>query len=157
MKYMRRALLLLWGGFILLNGCSPSPEPISYGTDSCDYCKMTIVDAKFSSELVTRKGKVYKFDSIECMAGFTIENKMTAEKVHSLWVMPIESPQQFMNVDQAVFLHSEAIRSPMRMGLAAFPDLQAAQKVQADYQGEILTWEEVIQLVEKQWLDKSKH
>ena len=28
---------------------------------------MTIVDNKHSAELVTTKGKVYKFDAIECM------------------------------------------------------------------------------------------
>ncbi|RMD99433.1 MAG: nitrous oxide reductase, partial [Calditrichaeota bacterium] len=90
--------------FSWLVSCSPSPQPISFGQDSCDYCKMTIVDPKFSSELVTRKGKVYKFDSIECLAGFVMEKMPDRNKIHSLWVANFNQPDQFLPAATAVFL-----------------------------------------------------
>ena len=47
---------------LLLNGCSKGPKPIDYGNDGCHFCKMTIVDKIHGSELITEKGKVFKFD-----------------------------------------------------------------------------------------------
>jgi len=54
----------------LLTACSHEPDPIRYGKDACAHCKMTIMDKRFSAELITAKGKVFKFDAAECMAGF---------------------------------------------------------------------------------------
>lgn len=43
------------------------PTPIKLNTDNCDYCKMTIADLRFASELITEKGKVYKYDDLSCL------------------------------------------------------------------------------------------
>ena len=59
---------------VLFTSCEVGPEPIRYGEEGCQYCKMTIVDKQHASELVTTKGKVYKFDAIECMINFKSEN-----------------------------------------------------------------------------------
>jgi len=55
---------------LLFISCSTKPQPIQYGKDVCDHCKMTIVDQKFGGEIVTKKGKAYKFDDLICMAKF---------------------------------------------------------------------------------------
>ncbi|MDH5605047.1 MAG: hypothetical protein OEY51_13950, partial [Cyclobacteriaceae bacterium] len=47
--------------------CTPKPEEIKYGEDLCHFCSMAIVDDKFSAQYVTKKGRAYKFDAIECM------------------------------------------------------------------------------------------
>jgi copper chaperone NosL len=52
----------------LLIGCNPKAEKINLGKDQCAECKMTIVDPKFGAEIVTKKGKVYKFDDTHCIA-----------------------------------------------------------------------------------------
>ncbi|MGB5288980.1 MAG: hypothetical protein WBN42_10875, partial [Ignavibacteriaceae bacterium] len=49
----------------LLASCGSKPEPINYGKDECEFCRMQISDNRYGAELVTDKGKVYKFDSIE--------------------------------------------------------------------------------------------
>ncbi len=51
----------------LLSSCQPRPEPIHYGQDACDFCRMTIVDKQHAAQMVTEKGRVYKYDAIECM------------------------------------------------------------------------------------------
>lgn len=40
------------------------PKDFLLGSDQCDNCKMTITDIKYGTELITEKGKVYKFDDI---------------------------------------------------------------------------------------------
>ncbi|MCB0620489.1 MAG: hypothetical protein KDC41_17650, partial [Saprospiraceae bacterium] len=51
----------------LFLACRPAPQPIEYGSDLCDYCKMTIVDRQHAAEAVTGKGRAYRFDAIECL------------------------------------------------------------------------------------------
>ena len=46
------------------------PEPIAYGKDSCSECKMTIIDPKFGGEIISKKGKIFKFDDTHCLAKF---------------------------------------------------------------------------------------
>src|SRR5690606_12451098 len=55
---------------LLFTACKPEAQAIDYGFDSCTHCKMTIADNRYGAELVTQKGKVYKFDAIECLAAF---------------------------------------------------------------------------------------
>ena len=58
--------------------CNSGPQPIKLGQDACSFCKMSIADNHFGAEIMTKKGKVYKFDDMHCIAGFmkanTIDN-----------------------------------------------------------------------------------
>ncbi len=70
---------------ILITGCEPKPQPIHFGSDQCDYCRMMITEQDFASQAVNNQGRAFKFDSVECMAAFdlTAENR---DNIHSLWV-----------------------------------------------------------------------
>ena len=59
---------------ILISACSKGPQPINYGEDECEFCKMMVMDKRYGAELVTDKGKIYFFDSIECLVGY-LDNK----------------------------------------------------------------------------------
>ena len=50
------------------SACSKGHQPINYGEDECEFCKMMVMDKRYGAELVTDKGKIYFFDSIECLA-----------------------------------------------------------------------------------------
>ena len=65
-------------GLMLITGlsCSTDPEPISFGVDQCTLCRMNISDSKFGAEIVTKKGKIFKYDAAECML-----NAMNMEKI----------------------------------------------------------------------------
>ena len=128
-------LSLLW-----LAACQSGPEPIAYGTDNCQHCKMTISDNRYGAELVTQKGKVYKFDSIECMAGFLNENE-AGTSAKTLLVTDYTTPGQLLEVNQAVFLQSEQMPSPMGMYLTAFSNNETASQFAAEKAGKLLTWE----------------
>src|SRR5215212_5688861 len=45
----------------VMQSCSVGPQPIKYGSDACEFCKMTIMQKKFANEWVTDKGKVFRF------------------------------------------------------------------------------------------------
>jgi len=65
---MRRLLPLFFLLLLLFAGCRPKgPVAIEYGQDICAFCKMIIADPRFGAEVITKTGKVYKFDSVECM------------------------------------------------------------------------------------------
>jgi copper chaperone NosL len=135
-----------------LAGCSaPGPVPIMYGTDACDYCRMIIADQAFGCERVTRKGKVSKFDSIECLAASESGPGEDSLAVHSRWVTDFARPDRFLNLEQAIIVLTEQRNSPMGVGLVAVGDRDGADRVTADQGGRIISWEEAKQLVTERW------
>ncbi|ACO03413.1 MAG TPA: hypothetical protein DEP48_00320 [Persephonella sp.] len=131
-----------------------APVPIDYGVDKCDYCQMKIMDDRYGAELVTSTGKVYKFDSVECLAGFYLKNKDRL-KIHSLWVTDFQK-KNLIPAQKAFYLHSKDLPSPMGMNLSAFASEDELKIVKEKYGGEILKWEDVLTLVKEKWLNK-KH
>ena len=128
---------------LLFSSCEPQPKAIEYGFDSCEHCRMTISDNRYGSELVTQKGKVYKFDAIECLTAFQEENKKEAAM---LLVTDFTDPEKFIDAQEAWFLQSKALPSPMGMNLNAFKEKATAEKFQQEHDGKLLTWEEISKL-----------
>ena len=56
---MNKLVVLLF--IVTIVSCDVKPQAIAYGEDACHFCRMTIVDRQHSAELVTVKGKVYKY------------------------------------------------------------------------------------------------
>ncbi len=130
-----------------LTGCAPGPTPIRYGEDQCDFCRMTILDERYGAELVNSNGKIYRFDSIECLASHVETGDIDEEHVHSLWVADFGMPGTLVELQEATILHSQNIASPMGMNLAAFGPLMDHDKAVNAFGGTTLGWEEVLSLV----------
>jgi copper chaperone NosL len=107
---------------------------------------MTIADERYASQLITRRGKVYKFDSVECLAGYYV-NDIAADEVASLWVTDFHTQSRLIAVEEAFFLRSKDLRSPMGMNLTAFGDGIAPETILNSFIGEVLSWNEVVELV----------
>jgi len=123
---------------ILAGACSPKPKPIEYGADACAYCKMTIVDKQHAAEAVTTKGKVYKFDAIECMINFSQQEK-EMEFAYQL-VNSFTEPGEMKAVSETTFLISKNLPSPMGAYLSAFSQRETAEKMQREKGGELYDW-----------------
>jgi copper chaperone NosL len=132
-------LIGMWIGFM---ACSSGPEPIRYGEDACDYCRMGIVQPQYGAELITAKGKVFKFDAVECMIRFAQEDEKAKEAKNFL-VSDFFNPGELVAVEKARFLHSKKLPSPMGMFLTAFGDVQSAEDSQQKLGGRLLEWEEL--------------
>lgn len=155
MKTIRLILPLLFAG-ILLNACEPAPQPVHIGSDNCDYCRMMITDIEFASQVLNQQGRAFKFDSVECMAAFD-QTKTDGMEVHSLWVPNFLQPDEWLPAGEATYLHSETLRSPMGLFLSAYASRQEAQNMQEEYGGQLLTYEGVRQLVQREWLQQGGH
>jgi len=132
----------------LLSSCSPRPEPFVLGTDECVTCKMGVVDLKFGGEILTRKGKVYKFDDIGCMIRYMKSGILNPHDIEQTLVMNYEKRNEFINVDDAVLIASPLTRSPMGFNLAAFTNRDAAAKYIEGTTGKIFSWSELYQQVD---------
>jgi copper chaperone NosL len=102
---------------------------------------MTIVDAQHGAEAVTSKGKVYRFDAIECLANFTEQqqNKSFA----FLLVNDYHSPKELIDAKTSHYLISKKLPSPMGAYLTAFREKSAALEMQKAKGGEVFDWDEV--------------
>jgi len=135
----------------LVSCASRGPAEIHYGQDQCDYCKMTIADRSFGSELVTSKGKVFKFDSIECLAAYAQIKTEEKASVKSMWVTDFNNPETFVRVDRATIILSERQNSPMGVGLVGFSSSSRAESFVSERGGRILNWPETCELVAGAW------
>jgi copper chaperone NosL len=139
MKYLLIATLCL-----ALTSCTVEPEPIRYGEDACHHCKMTLVDKKFGAELVTQKGKIYKFDDVNCMLSFfnSVEDA-TNEFSHKL-VVDFSQPAKLIEANNAFYLKSPKIQSPMASHVAAFENEKDMKATKEELSGIYLVWGELV-------------
>jgi copper chaperone NosL len=118
---------------------------------------MIITEPEYASQILNKHGRAYSFDSIECMAAYDIRNEATAEMdIHSRWVPDFEGNTDWLPAEKAVYLHSETLHSPMGLFLSAYPDNQTADSFKNTYQGDILTYDGVKQLVNREWNPASR-
>lgn len=143
---MKNQLLMYFaiGFLILFSSCDKTPDEIRYGDDQCNFCQMTIVDKAHAAQLVTDKGKQFKFDAIECMINQLIENKSIEQQTHML-VADFGSPGSMVNAEEATYLVSEQIKSPMGANLSAFKNKAKAKEIQEEYTGNLFDWNGIIE------------
>src|SRR5690606_2316835 len=98
-------LLLLLSAFV---GCGGGPEPIRFGEDACDNCRMIISDRHFGGELVTGKGKAFKFDDLSCLWQYKTRHKLSDDLLTAQLVIDYNNPGVLMDAAGACFLQSPA-------------------------------------------------
>lgn len=138
MKYF--ALLLIISIFI---SCNTEPQPLVAGKDECYFCKMPVADLKFGAEIITTKGKFYKFDDTGCMISFLKANEL--EQIKEIFTVDYSASQKLLNVKEAIFLISENLRTPMNSGIAGFASRQQAEYFHKEFPGGIMNWEQLRQ------------
>ncbi len=126
----------------LFVSCSSGPKPIEAGKDECSFCKMIISDPRFASELVTKKGKVYKFDDLHCLNSFSKSGTLTDSSGRSIYLVDF-STGDFIKPQESLFLKSESLKSPMGSNIAAFLNSDSLNYYHRQSGGGIVHWEEV--------------
>ena len=121
--------------------CSIESEPIEYGRDACSFCKMNIVDRQHAAEIVTNKGKAFKFDAIECMMRDI--KKRNEDEIALFLITDYSTPGKLVDAKKSTYLISEAIPSPMGANLSGFESKENALKVQKEKNGKLYNWEEL--------------
>ena len=128
---------------IVLASCSAEPEPLAFVKDACYTCKITLMDNKYGAEIVTKKGKVYKFDDVNCLMNFYKSKYEPVENIAHVLVIDFSDPEHLINALDAHFVQSEHVRSPMASNVAAFNSMESLNKFNSDWKGKELKWSDL--------------
>jgi copper chaperone NosL len=131
---------------MLLPGCDGGPQAIDFGKDACAECNMNIVDKRFGAEFVTGKGKVFKFDDVNCMVEFIEREPHAGDTAARRFVVAFNEGGALVEEDHLVFVKHKNLRTPMRSHVAAFRDKDTAQATLDDLGegGSFLTWQDIM-------------
>ena len=133
---------------LMISACDPRPDAIRYGEDKCAHCLMTIVDPRFGCEMVTEKGKIYKFDAVECMVSYLNKPDNNPVPAAHLLTNTHDKPEQLTDVLDCVFLISLELPSPMGMYINPFHSEVKAIETQKRHGGTIYSWDELSDVIQ---------
>ena len=127
---------------LFLQSCKGGPEALNYGKDACFGCKMTLTDQRFGAEIVTKKGRVYKFDDLNCLADFLKKGNIAPENIDQTLAVDFLNAGKFVAIEKAFFLKNEALKTPMRGDVATFSTAADRESVKKQVGGGTeLSWE----------------
>lgn len=138
------AMVLIFS--VTMVSCNTGPEPLKTGVDNCHFCKMTISDVRFGAEIVTKKGKVYKFDDTRCLINFMKKGDVQSGEIKNTYLTNYAGIHQLIEVNNALLLQASELRSPMGGNVAAFDNTDSLQVIQKRFAGNTVTWNELIKL-----------
>lgn len=160
----RILIIILFAGFITVT-CTQEDAPnnnpvllntnsvdIDYGTDICSFAKKPIKTVRYGGKITLENGDIHKFMSVECTAGFYLEmdDKTT---IKSIEIVDFAHGQQYLPVDELVFLQSKLRPSPNGLFLTAIDrsNTKMKQYIYDAYPGTFMSWAEVTELVQEEW------
>ncbi len=128
---------------ISITSCNSSPDAIILGKDNCSYCKMPFSDARFGAELITSKGRVYKFDDAHCLFAFIDENSGIVKGNSKIYFVDFADKHAFLPAQNAMYLKSDAFHTPMNGNIAAFQSPDSLRAAIQKFPGIMLTWNDL--------------
>ncbi len=131
--------LLLLGGACTV----PGPRPVVLGSEACAHCHMTVADDRFIAQLVTSTGKVLIYDDPGCLATALRDGVVADDQVRSLWVTNYLEPAALLDANEAWFVQSDRVHTPMASGLVALPSKAQADSLAAALSGTVIRWDAV--------------
>jgi copper chaperone NosL len=128
---------------LFMFACSVEPEPLQYGKDACHHCKMTLMDNKFGAEIVTKKGKIFKFDDTNCLIDFIKSGQIPDKDIAQCLITDFSSPGVLIEAKTAFYVKSEQIKSPMASNIAAFQNRTNLDSHNDSWKGQQLSWSDL--------------
>jgi copper chaperone NosL len=129
---------------ILFFSCSVEPVPLQYGKDACYHCKMILMDKRFGAEIVTTKGKIFRFDDTNCLLNYINSGQVNESNIAQCLITNFASPGVLIDARSALYVKSEQIKSPMASNIAAFNSKTTLQSHNNSWQGEELNWNDLM-------------
>ena len=129
---------------VSLSSCSSGPQAIAFGQDACDDCRKTNMEPQFASEILTKKGRAYKFDDVHCLRNFLKKGTVASADIAHTYCIDFNDKKTFIPAEAASFVTSEQIKSPMNGNTAAFGTKAAAEQTANTVHGQLITWNELM-------------
>ncbi len=123
------------------SSCEHKPKAINLNKDNCHNCEMTISDKRFGAEILTKKGRVHKFDDLSCLLRFL--QRDSTQKQAIFYVTDFITPNKLIDASSAIFIKGQNVNSPMGGNIAAFTSLDSAKVYAEKLDAQILNWKEV--------------
>lgn len=105
---------------------------------------MTISDVRFGVELITKKGRIYKFDDTRCAVNFINNGVVPTGQIKNIYLSNYAGDHQLIEANTAFLLKAEGLRSPMGGNIAAFNNNDSLAVIQKRFGGNTLTWNQLI-------------
>jgi copper chaperone NosL len=105
---------------------------------------MTISDNKFGAEILTKKGKVYKYDELHCLMAELSEKNVEISSVKDFYFTDYSNNHTLVRGPEGFYLKSDNIKGPMGGNIAAFSGKDKLMEVQEELGGEEINWNELI-------------
>lgn len=118
--------------------CTSGPSPIVFGEDECSECKMKISDHRFGAEVITQKGKIKKFDSVECLVDYLNNNQQ--QEIAGSYVIDFLNPKVLLDANTSGYLISKKIPSPMGGFISSYTNSDIAKTQQNKSGGQVYSW-----------------
>jgi len=103
---------------------------------------MTISDRRFGGEILTQKGKVYKFDDNHCLTDYLKSNFLSASDIKEIYLVDFANQGELVPTGESLLMKSEELRSPMGGNIAAFRQIDSLEKYKQLFSGELISWEQ---------------
>ena len=123
--------------------CTAQPEPLRPGIDNCYFCKMSVSDLRFGAELITAKGKIYKFDDMHCLLSFLKSKAVEEKQIKEVYLTDYAGTHALIPASAAYLFSSEDLRSPMNGNIAAFSNESDMEKTRIQMNGKVVKWSEL--------------
>jgi copper chaperone NosL len=138
----KTAVLLFALSFCFFSCTDAKAVPIKLNVDNCDFCKMSIADGKYGAEVITQKGRAYKFDDIMCMVNYSKENAAT--KIKAYYVHNFTQDNNLIPAETAFFISGGDIHSPMGGNIIGFSSESDAKEIAKKLNAEMTTWNAIL-------------
>jgi len=139
------SIVVALAAMMTMSSCNVKPEAIVTGKDQCCFCKMTVSDPKFGAEIVTVKGRNYKFDDMHCVLAFINNKMLEVKEIKEVYLTDFASADhQLIKATEAALMQSEKLNSPMNGNIAAVGDTHSIQKLMEEYQGTSVSWKQLV-------------
>ncbi len=138
-------LVVLASTALVLASCgseakADEPPKITFGKDTCSRCNMIISEEKYAAGLVAKNGDKMVFDDVGEMFIVVQEEGLNDRRA---WVHDFDSVK-WIDATKAFYVDAHDIMTPMGMGVVAFEQREAAEKLAAEKNGTVRDWDTMI-------------
>lgn len=157
---MRRTLAFIGLLALILGACGDTagaqgPPDIAYGRDICVQCGMIINEERFSAAYTLDDGTEKVFDDL---GGLLLHQRETGDAIdpEHTWVHDFETAEP-VDVSNAYFVVTLSVSTPMGHNILAFTHEEGAVAFASDVGGEVIQWDIVFAMPERDGLVGSHH
>ena len=102
------------------------------------------MDSRFGAAILTKKGKTFHFDDVNCLADYIKKENLAQDKIQGMYVADFSYYPTLIPAEKAFYLLGGTIKSPMASGVACFATKEGRESAQKKMGGVAINWGEVV-------------